>query len=138
MAKPFNTLTIDDIILLNKYVIDGFGGLYTKENHNLHNLASLDHVLEATVFTIFGEDLYQDVYTKIAAIVQVIITAHVFNDGNKRTGLAVLCSLAHMNGFIFEPTKNDEDYIVKIASDNLSIDKVSEWLKHRLKIKISF
>lgn len=138
MAKPFNSLSIKDIIRLNKESVNNFGGLYITHDNNFHNRNTLEYIIEATIFPIFGEERYPSIYDKIAAIIQTIITAHVFHDGNKRTALAVLCALCSMNDFIFIPNKDDEDFIVRIAFDNLSIDEVSGWLRKRLKQILKF
>lgn len=133
MAEPFKALGIQEIQLLNKAVIDNFGGVYIESDGNFHNRGSLEHVIEATLFPIFGEDLYPSVYEKIAALAQVIITRHVFHDGNKRTGLAVIEALAALNGFSFKPTKADEDYLVQIAERSIEVEPVAAWLKKRIK-----
>lgn len=134
MAEPFKALSISEIQIFNKAVIDKFGGIFIEEDGNFHNRGSLEHVIEATLFPIFGEDLHPSIYEKIAAIAQVIITRHVFHDGNKRTGLAVIEALAALNRLSFKPTKEDEDYLVEIAEKSLEVEQVAAWLKKRLKI----
>lgn len=74
MGEPFKALGIAEIQGLNKTVIDKFGGMYVEGDGNFHNRGSLEHILEATLFPSFGEELYPTIYGKIAAISQVIIT----------------------------------------------------------------
>lgn len=134
MGEPFKALGIAEIQGLNKTVIDKFGGMYVEGDGNFHNRGSLEHILEATLFPSFGEELYPTIYGKIAAISQVIITRHVFHDGNKRTALALIEALGRLNKFNFKPTKKDEDFLVLIAERNLEISQVEAWLKRRLKL----
>lgn len=132
MAKPFNTLGINEIARLNSEAVRRFGGLSNGRDGFLHR-DSLEYVLESTLFPVFGHYPYPGLFDRIAAIAQAIITRHVFLDGNKRTGMAVIQALAHMNGYEFRPDKNDEDYMVKIAAEKLSVPEISEWLERRLK-----
>lgn len=132
MAKPFNTLGIEDIAKLNAEAVRKFGGLSSGRNGFLHR-DSLEYALESTLFPVFGHFPYPAVFDRIAAIAQAIITRHVFLDGNKRTGLAVIQALAHMNGFEFRPGKQDEDFMVKIAAEKLPVAEVSAWLTNRLR-----
>ena len=131
MAKPFNTLGIREIERLNQEAVKRFGGLANGRGA-FHNRESLEYVLESTLFPIFGHFPYPLVTDRIAAIAQAIITRHVFLDGNKRTGLAVIQALAHMNGYQFRPNRADEDYMVKIAEEKLPVETVSGWLRKRL------
>lgn len=134
MAEPFNTLGINDIARLNAEAVRRFGGLSNGKNGFL-NRDSLEYALESVLFPVFGQLRHPGVFDRIAAIAQAIITRHVFLDGNKRTGLAVIQALAHMNGFDFRPNKQDEDYMVKIAAEKLPVDEVSAWLANRLQMQ---
>lgn len=134
MAKPFNTLGLNEIARLNAEAVRRFGGLSNGQN-GFHNRESLEYALESTLFPVFGHFPYPGIIDRIAAIAQAIITRHVFLDGNKRTGLAVIQALARMNGFSFRPGKEDEDYMVKIAAEKLSVPEISAWLAKRLQTK---
>ena len=134
MGKPFQTLSIYEIEQLNKHAVINFGGLFSPETGNFHNRESLEYILEACIFPIFGESRYKTIYEKISAIVHTIICNHVFHDGNKRTGLAVTIALLTMNGYSFVPTKEDEDFFVRIASEQLSIEEISAWLQQRSRL----
>lgn len=138
MAESFKALEIDEIQALNKEVINTFGGFYTAEDGNFLNRGSLECVIEQTLFPIFGEEMYPLLQEKIAAIVQVIITRHVFRDGNKRTALAVLIALAELNNFTFQPSKSDEDFLVRIAAENLEVKEIEKWLNTRLRFRPCF
>ena len=131
MEESFNTLGINEISRLNSEAVRRFGGL-TGGQAGFLNRDSLEYALESTLFPIFGHFPYPTIIDRIAAIAQAIITRHVFLDGNKRTGLAVIQALAHMNGYNFRPNKADEDFMVKIAAEKLSAQAVSAWLQKRL------
>ena len=131
MGRPFQALTIDEIMNINRRMIMKYGGLYSDADDNFQNRASLEYILDACLSTLFGKDIYQSVFEKIAAIVQTIISKHVFHDGNKRTGLAVAMCLLAINGYSFLPTIKDNDFFVRIADENLSVEKIADWLQKR-------
>ena len=137
MEKPFNTLGINEIASLNQEAVRRFGGLSNSGAEGFLNRDRLEYVLESTLFPVFGHSPYPTAVDKIAAIAQANISRHVFLDGNKRTGLAVIYALAHMNGFSFRPTREDEDFMVRIASEKLSPRQVAAWLKKRLSVPSS-
>jgi death on curing protein len=90
--------SIADIIEINRQMIREFGGIYFEADRNLRNPGPLEHVLEAVQGSLFGKELYPSLSEKAAAICWRIITAHVFHDGNKRTGIESCHLLLEING----------------------------------------
>lgn len=132
MEEPFHALTMAEMLQLNREALERFGGLYAEENGNFHNRASLEYILEAVLFPVFGVARYPEPLDKIAALVQQILVKHLFHDGNKRTGLAVCTALLRMNHFAFTPCKEDEDFMVRIAEKRLPVESVAAWLRTRV------
>lgn len=62
---------------------------------------SLEHVLEAYLFPVFGEMRYLTLFGKAAALTHTIICTHVFRDGNKRTVLICCMAMCEINGYFF-------------------------------------
>ena len=50
------------------------------------NEGSLDYLIEVIESTLFGQDVYQEVYHKAGLYFYQIVAGHIFQDGNKRTG----------------------------------------------------
>lgn len=65
MEKPFQTLGIREIQLLNKTIIERFGGMYVHETGNFFNKNRLEHVLELVLFPLFGEERYKNEWLHI-------------------------------------------------------------------------
>ncbi len=130
MAKPSCTLTISDIVAIHRKVVEHFGGPSGCEEAFV-NEASLEHALTAALFPLFGIDRFPTVFDKAAAIAHAIITGHAFVDGNKRTGLAVCVQMLAVNGFAFDISKADEDFVVRIAEGGVSVGEVAGWLEMR-------
>lgn len=133
MGEPFQPLTIPEIVGINAALIRKFGGFAVSGGDNLQNRASLEYVLDSAIFPIRCQDRFPAIPEKMAAIAHAIITRHVFHDGNKG-GLAVLLVLADLNSLEFRTTREDEDFIVRIAAESLDVAEVAQWIKGRLRL----
>ncbi|MCW5874139.1 MAG: Fic family protein [Anaerolineales bacterium] len=87
ISKALVFLTFRDVLSINETVIQRSGGFFAPPD-NLLNTNSLLWVLEAIQGqTVFGSDSYAALSDKASLIAWTIINDHVFNDGNKRTGM---------------------------------------------------
>jgi death on curing protein len=68
----------------------------------------------------FGQEAYQDIHEKAAALLHSLARNHALVDGNKRLALAATIAFYGMNGMRFTFT-NDEayDFILDVASGKL-------------------
>jgi death-on-curing protein len=60
----------------------------------------------------FGTELFPSLAEKAAALLQAIVTAHAFMDGNKRAGLGAMLMFLRMNGV---RTRPDLDALYDLA-----------------------
>jgi len=91
-------LSLDDLCDINREWIGRYGGQYTAEDRNLHNRASLEYILDAIRYPIFGCHRFPSLGEKAAALAWWVIASHVFHDGNKRTGMQAAIELLEVNG----------------------------------------
>jgi death-on-curing protein len=102
--------------------------------------ANLSFVEQIFYNHVYGEEIYPDKYHLAAAYMFYIIKNHVFNDGNKRTGLVTAITFLQWNGIIFNPF--DEDavfyFVMSIAegenNPDTVIPKIATWL-HELSLQ---
>jgi death on curing protein len=134
MGIPCKTLTRETILAFNKEEIANSGGLFI-EPDNLMNSTALDYILTALESIYFGRELYPSVVEKAAALGFQIITKHVFNDGNKRTGLQVCYVFLVLNGFKMnlEPEDRVEAFILKTADSKVTLTQFTRWVRRRVK-----
>ncbi|UYN90777.1 MAG: type II toxin-antitoxin system death-on-curing family toxin [Anaerolineales bacterium] len=112
ISKALVFLTFKDIVSINEAVIQRSEGLFAPPE-NLLNQNSLLWVLEAVQSqTIFGADPYASLSDKASLIAWTIINDHVFNDGNKRTGMVSMAIFLELNGMSFAAS---DDEIVTMA-----------------------
>ena|SRR4030067_1792429 len=119
-----------DIVEINRRMTLEFGGLFTPENDNLCNPNSLNYILTAPSMRIFDREIYPDIFQKAAVYCFYIIKDHIFNDGNKRTGLESAFLFLAINQYVPKPSLNN-DLIVKLAlsikSGDYQIDQIAEF-----------
>ncbi len=133
-------LTKADIIRINIRTIDSHGGNFVPPDNLLHP-SSLEYLVEAVQAELFGEPIYPSIPEKAAYYMYSIIANHVFQDGNKRTGLAGALVFLKLNGFdvnnklnrlVSEATFPEMDHplyevTMQVASGVVSIDALRNW-----------
>lgn len=125
-------LTVDEVVAIHDHYVKKFGGALGIRDGGL---------LESAVFrcqTSFGgNDLYQTIFDKAAAIFHSMIFDHPFVDGNKRAAMMSAISLLVRNGHDFRAT--DEELVafpLAVEKTRPEISKISSWFKkHCKKIK---
>jgi death-on-curing protein len=133
--------TRDNIIQLNRRHITRSGDDWIG-TENLENSGSLEWVLDAIQYPLFGIDLYPTLADKAAILAWTIIDGHVFYDGCKRTGVSALEIFVRLNGYALEATSEELiDVALRIAdrSDErpYSIPEFVNWVRTRLNLTTS-
>lgn len=94
-------LTKTEIIRLNERTLQRHGGNYVPPYNLLHENA-LDYLVETVAGEMFGQPLYPEISDKAGLYLFSVVSNHVFQDGNKRTGLAAALSFLLRNGYTFQ------------------------------------
>ena len=89
-------LTKDIIIQFDELTVQKHGGSFVPLG-NFLNENSLDYMLEAVNAELFGVEMYPTIADKAAFYMFSIVTGHIFQDGNKRTGLGAARLFLKMN-----------------------------------------
>ena len=115
---------LEDILELhNKSILD-FGG-----GHGVRDLGLVESAIARPFQTFGGEELYKNIFEKAAALGGSLIVNHPFVDGNKRTGMLAMVSLLISSGYRFTATPDNlYNFIIDIATGNISFDNIVEWL----------
>jgi len=126
------------IIQINYDMIKFYGGSFWGKN-NLNNPGSLDWVLEAIQYPIFGNDQYPSFVEKAAILSWIINEGHVFYDGNKRTSQMCLLLFVKANGYKLIAS-NDELLNISLLIATNKTNKFFykdyvQWLKERVSTK---
>ncbi|MCW3081281.1 type II toxin-antitoxin system death-on-curing family toxin [Segetibacter sp.] len=116
---------LEDILELhNKSIID-FGG-----SHGVRDLGLVEAAIAQPFQAFGGEELHKNIFEKAAALGESLIINYPFVDGNKRTGMLAMVSLLVSTGYRFTATPDNlYNFIIDIATGNISFDRIVEWLK---------
>jgi len=106
--KKFRFLTVAAVEAIHQEVLAAHGGM-----SGLRDRALLEAAVAAPQATYGGEALIKDVLDIAAAYLFYLCRNHPFNDGNKRTALAVCLVFLEANEQLPEP--------------NLPVEHVDEW-----------
>jgi death-on-curing protein len=130
----FDYLEKDDIIQINYRTYKAHGGTFIPPTNFLHE-ENLDYLLEAVQSEMFGEPLYPTIADKSALYMYNIVCNHIFQDGNKRTGLEAALAFLDFNEFSLNSILSDKDielYVLDVASGNVTLDECRAWFAENI------
>lgn len=118
-------LTPEQILFLHSRIISEVGG-----SHGIHDLALLLSAVGRPQASFEGKDLYPDLFSKTAALMDSLIRNHPFVDGNKRTAIASAAMFLRINGFRIN-VENAEmvRFTMACAQSQLPFDQLSSWFE---------
>ncbi len=120
--------TVDELIVLNRRLINEYGGGFYCGIDNLANRGSLEHALMQMQASVFGYDQYPTLFDKAALLAWRIIAGHIFYDGNKRTGMAAARVFLLLNGYSMPIKMDMVDIALRIATGRMTISELAIWL----------
>ena len=119
-----NWLTQEELLLIHEQVIEETGG-----EHGIINPGGLESALQRPFTTTRGQELFPDLWSKVAALIHSIIAFHPFLDGNKRAALVAADVCLRINGFGLIPSDEVESFFWAIARGEKSVEEITEWLR---------
>jgi death-on-curing protein len=79
--------------------------------------------------TVFGEDAYPDLHTKVAALLHSLARNHPFVDGNKRVAWLSAGALYFVNGLLLDaPDDRAYDLVIGVATGELEVPDIAQAL----------
>jgi death on curing protein len=96
----------------------------------IRDVGLLDSAINRPRSSAFGEDAYQTLDLKAAALLQSVTNNHALLDGNKRLGWLSTVVLCHLNGF--SPELADEEafqLVWDVASSSIEVALIAERLR---------
>lgn len=120
-----NYITPEQVLFIRYRVIAETGG-----SHGIRDLTLLQSALARPIATFDKNDLYQDIFSKTAALMHSIIKNHSFVDGNKRT--AITTAQAFFSGMVIvlrHLMKNSNDLPSQWQQKMLNYTRLQSGLK---------
>ncbi len=102
-------LDLEDLLHIARRTLDG--------RVEIRDLGLLESAAMRPQTSLFGQDAYPDLETKVSALLQSIVRNHALVDGNKRLGLAATTAFLGLNGRRLTMS-NDEahDFVIAVAT----------------------
>ena len=124
-----NYLTTHQVLFLHGRLIDETGG-----GHGLRDLALLESAVNRPRATAEGKNLYPNLFSKAAALMQSLVLNHPFLDGNKRTGIASAALFLLQNDRQFLASNRQlERFTLKVARREIGIEDIAAWFRQNSK-----
>lgn len=120
-----------DLITINKKTIEIHGGNFVSPENILFN-EGLEYLIESVSAKLFSKEIYPNLWDKAAVYMFNIINNHVFQDGNKRTGLEASIIFLRLNNHRLNPKVSNEslfNFTIKVAEGKMSLDEVKKWFR---------
>lgn len=120
-----NHLTPEQVLFIHSRLVTETGG-----SHGLRDLGLLESAVARPRATFDSNELYPDLFSKAAALMDSLINNHPFLDGNKRTGITATGLFLRINGW--DLTASSEELVactMRGAVEGLEIDELANWLR---------
>jgi death-on-curing protein len=120
-----NYLTAEQVLFIHARIIAETGG-----THGVRDLGLFESAVARPQSTFDQSDLYPDVFSKAAALMDSLINNHPFVDGNKRTGIASAALFLKANGLrLTAPNAELEQFVLRVATVHPEISQLVAWFK---------
>lgn len=121
-------LTVGEVLRLHTLVLEQSGG-----REGIRDRGALESAVAQPMATFGGEDLYDTIPKKAAALAFSLVSNHAFVDGNKRIGHAAMEVFLTLNGFTVNAgVEEQEELFLSLAAGEISRDTLTEWIEAHL------
>ncbi|WP_440894800.1 type II toxin-antitoxin system death-on-curing family toxin [Amphibacillus sp. Q70] len=126
-------LSSKEVIAINTFVIKKYS---PDEPLGVKDHALLESAVKGPQTTVGGEDAYQSLFEKAAALFESIALNHAFINGNKRTALHSLAIFLRYNGYNLNmETDQKVDFTVNVVLHHYSFTEIASIIqKYSVKI----
>ena len=118
-------LTPEQVLFLHSRLIIETGG-----GHGIRDLGMLLSALGRPQATFDEKELYPDVFSKTATLMDSLVRNHPFVDGNKRTAITAAALFLRLNGHQLD-VENAEmvRFTLACAQSQHTLDEITDWFR---------
>jgi len=118
-------LRVEQVLFIHSRLIHAAGG-----SHGVRDLGLLESAVGRPQATLDEKELYPDLFTKTAALMDALIDHHPFVDGNKRTGVTAAGLLLRLNGWELKVSPQAlESCTLRVATKRMKLAELALWLQ---------
>lgn len=122
-------LQLEEVLAIRDSIMEETGG-----RKGILDFTLLHSAVERPKATFAGQDLYPTIFDKTAALIHSLILNHPFNDGNKRTGLAIAVRFLYINGYRLKYSERLAEFTLDIQKHRINLEEISIYLEKHSKI----
>ena len=116
----------EQTLFIHARLIDETGGA-----HGVRDLGLLLAALARPQATFDGQELYPDLFSKAAALVESLLQNHPFVDGNKRTGITSAAMFLQLNGYKLTVSNTElEKFTFAVVLEHPPMPEIASWFKN--------
>ena len=120
-----NYLTAEQVLFIHARLIAETGG-----EHGVLDLGLLQSAVARPQATFDGRDLYPDLFSKAAALLESLVGNYAFVDGNKRTAITAAGLFLRVNGYRLTADNSQlEVFTLQCAQHLVALEQMVMWLK---------
>jgi len=119
-----NYLAVEQVLFIHARLISETGGM-----HGVLDLGLLLSAVARPQATFDGQDLYPDIFSKAAALLESLVGNHTFVHGNKRTAITSAGLFLGINGYRLTANNQQlEDFTLQCARHAVALEDIARWL----------
>ena len=124
-----NYLSVAQVLFIHARLIAETGG-----SPGLRDLGLLSLAVARPQATFDGQDLYPDLFSKTAALMDSLVRNHAFIDGNKRVGITAAGLFLRLHGRQLTASNAElERFTWDVAQTHVSLDVMTSWFEQNSK-----
>ena len=125
-----NYLSVAQVLFIHARLIAETGG-----SPGLRDLGLLSSAVARPQATFDGQDLYPDLFSKTAALMDSLVRNHAFIDGNKRVGITAAGLFLRIHGRQLTASNAElERFTWDVAQTHVSLDSMTIWFEQNSKL----
>jgi len=119
-----NYVSVEQVLFIHARLISETGGM-----HGVLELGLLLSAVARPQATFDGQDLYPDIFSKAAALLESLVGNHAFVEGKKRIAITSAGLFLGINGYRLTSNNQQlEDFTLQCARHAVSLDEIARWL----------
>ena len=118
-------LSILQVLFIHNRLFKSTGG-----SQGIRDIGLLESALSRMHATYEGKELYPDIFSKAAALMESVCGNHAFVDGNKRVSITSAAIFLKLNGWKLTVSQKElESFTLAVASGKKSLKEIHSWFK---------
>jgi death-on-curing protein len=120
-----NYLTPEQVLFIHSRLVTETGG-----SHGVRDLGLLESAVARPRASFEGKELYPELFTKAAALMDSVINNRPFVDGNKRMGITAAGLFLRITGWKLTATLDElETCTLRVATVGMKVAELALWLR---------